>query len=103
MISKRNISRISKEENEKIDTYFSNIIQRFQVFLFSCDFDNDKRLEEVDIFNLYNTAWKKYALDWNSKRGRVVFCDPQAFQNYAMCQSIKGDEKELVTRLNEIL
>lgn len=92
MTTKRAKARIQEEENEKVDTYFAGLIQRFHRDLFNADFD-DPKFVNINIFSLYDKAWRSYAREWNIKRGRTIMLDLEAFSDYAIKQTIYEDEQ----------
>ena len=88
MSKRRRYERTAKDQNSRADNYFDELLKKFHGHLFTVDFDNNPLAKRVDIFAMYDRSWRTYANEWNSKKGRVVLCDLEAFTNYAINQDI---------------
>jgi hypothetical protein len=74
-------TRKAKEE-EKVDLYFASIVNKFHHAMFGVDHD-DPRTPKVDVFEIFNRSWVKFATEWN-KKAKKIGADKDAFYNYAI-------------------
>jgi hypothetical protein len=94
-LTQRKYNRKSADQNERLDNYFAGLLERFHMHLFNVDYDNNPVAQKVDIFAMYNKAWKTYASEWNARKDRVVACNPLLFEEYAIKQDINPEDESI--------
>lgn len=80
--NKRRLLRKEQRELIIINEAFGELIWAFQTNLWTHDWDNLPT--DVDIFAMYDVAWKKWCETYNSNKLHMLHADENAFNDFAL-------------------